>query len=65
LGGDIVEIERIGIGLVRERCAVADDDNEPAGAQSLGEIPVRHRGRLRCTGKQHAKKSGERDNGSS
>ena len=40
----------------------ADALSPPAGAQSLGEIPVRHCGRLRCVGKQHAKKGRERDN---
>src|SRR5262249_21398672 len=40
LGRYIVEVERIGVRLIRERRAVADDDDQSSGAQRLHDIAV-------------------------
>jgi hypothetical protein len=40
LRSDVVEVKRIGIGLIRESGAVADDDDKIARAQGLRDILI-------------------------
>src|SRR5262249_35033887 len=53
LGRDVVEIERIGVGLIREGSAMADNDDEAAGTERLRDVLVVCGGRRRC-GHRHA-----------
>jgi hypothetical protein len=40
LGRDVVEVERIGVRLIREGRAMTDDDNQSSVAQRLHDIAV-------------------------
>jgi hypothetical protein len=62
LGRNIVEIERIGVGLIRERSTMADNDDETAGTKRLRDLLVVCRGRRRC-GHRHAKYGRQTDEG--
>src|SRR6516164_2750698 len=53
LGGDVVKIKRIGIGLIGEGGAVADDDNKPSAAQRRRKIVLLGEGDAGRTGAEH------------
>ena len=66
LSRDIVEVEWIGVGLIRKRGAVAHHDHESAGAQHLRSVVIVSAGRLAYTKDGGlAEKDGERNGGSS
>src|ERR1700733_14194257 len=52
LSSDVVEVKRIGIGLVRVRRSMTNDKNQTAGAQGLCKILVVRTGRRRSDRKR-------------
>src|ERR1700722_8903835 len=57
LSRDVVEVKRVGVGLVRKCCAMTNDKDETAGAKGLCEILVIRAGRRRG----HCKRRKESD----
>jgi len=68
LGRDVVKVERIDIGLIRQSGAVADHHHKPSSAQRLSNLLI-VRGRRVYRGNtkhcEHAERDSERRSGSS